>query len=118
MKQILPITIGVSILILSIMSGFTQATPIESVFRKGSPTKGIIRIDHECQYPLNPSNILSIFLFFEEGIKYITSGDKRCVWHFVKELDATIRNSTFLPNYFQNKFLKNIRKAKKRLDNT
>ena len=116
MKWILPIIIGVSILTCSTTSGVAQVTPLQVVVISVEQEGRRPQIDHECQYPLNPSSILSVLLFFQEGIKYITPGDKRCPWYFVKELEAAVRNLIFMPSYFQEKFLENIRKAKKRFD--
>ena len=73
-----------------------------------------LKIDHKCHYPFNPANIASIFLFLKKAVDYITSGEKRCAWHFAKKLEESIRSSYLLPEYYQEKFLESIREAKKR----
>jgi hypothetical protein len=72
-----------------------------------------ITIDHKCHYPFNPSSIVTILVFQRKGVSYISKGEKRCAWHFAKEVENTIRDSSFLPNYFKKKLLRDIEKAKK-----
>ena len=43
----------------------------------------------------------SIFLFLKKAVDYITSGEKRCAWHFAKKLEESIRSSYLLPEYYQ-----------------
>ena len=73
-----------------------------------------ITIDHECHYPFNPSSIVTILIFQQKGKSYISKGEKRCAWHFAKEVENTIRDSVFLPNYLKKKLLRGIEKAKNR----
>ena len=78
------------------------------------PIDQIIRVDHKCHYPFNASSIITILIFQQKGVSYISKGEKRCAWHFAKEVENTIRDSFFLPNYFKKKLLIDIEKAKKR----
>ena len=98
-------------------STFGQTLNFQNNFINLNLTESKIQIDHQCHFPFNPSNILSLFLFFEKGIKYIKSGEKRCAWHFVKKLEVKVQSSAFLPNYLQKNFLKKIKEAKNRFDN-
>ena len=75
------------------------------------------KIDHECDYPFSTESFLVVLLFFKDGIHYISTGEKRCAWHFAKELENKVRDAIFLPSYFKEKFLQKIRKAKQRFDN-
>ena len=75
-----------------------------------------ITIDHKCHYPFNPSSIVTILIFQQKGVSYISKGEKRCAWHFAKEVENTIRGSIFLPNYFKKKLLRDIEIAKKRME--
>jgi len=79
-----------------------------------SAIEQVITIDHQCHYPFNPSSIIPVIIFQKKGIDYIAQGEKRCAWHFAKEVENTIRGSTFLPNYFKKKLLRDIEIAKKR----
>lgn len=79
-----------------------------------SAAEQTITIDHKCHYPFNPSSIITILIFQQKGVSYISKGKKRCAWHFAKEVENTIRGSTFLPNYFKKKLLQDIEIAKKR----
>ena len=74
----------------------------------------MITVDHQCHYPFNPLSIISILIFKEKGLGYITQGKKRCAWHFAKEVKTTIRDSVVLPNYFKKKLLKDIEEAEKK----
>ena len=59
----------------------------------------MIKIDHKCHYPFNPSSIVTILLFKKDGLAYIAAdGEERCAWHFAKEIETTIRNSIIIPN--------------------
>jgi hypothetical protein len=98
------ININTHALALSNVPDINAKTPIEQT----------IRIDHKCQYPFNPSSIVTILIFQQKGVSYISKGEKRCAWHFAKEVENTIRDSFFLPNYFKKKLLIDILKAKKR----
>ena len=51
----------------------------------------MIKIDHKCHYPFNPSSMVTILLFKKDGLEYIASdGEERCAWHFAKEIEITI----------------------------
>ena len=83
--------------------------------RKAQPTHGQpLTIDHKCNYPFNPSSIITILIFQEKGTTYIALGEKRCAWHFAKEIEDTIKRSIFLPSYFKKKLLQKIQKSKLR----
>tara|TARA_B100000686_G_scaffold351294_1_gene449609 strand:+ start:3856 stop:4227 length:372 start_codon:yes stop_codon:yes gene_type:complete len=114
MKQPFLICAVVIILWFPTYSTFGQGTPLQSIWKNSGKVGGIFQIDHECHYPFNPESIISILLFFKDGIEYITSGEKRCAWKFSKKLETTVLNSIVLPEYFQEKFLKIIGEIKKR----
>jgi hypothetical protein len=63
-----------------------------------------IIIDHMFHYPFNPSSIATILIFQQNGVSYISKGEKRCAWHFAKEIEKTIRDSFFLPNFLQKNY--------------
>ena len=71
-----------------------------------------LTINHKCNYPFNPSSIITILIFQEKGTTYIALGEKRCAWHFAKEIEDTIKRSIFLPSYFKKKILQKIQKSK------
>ena len=73
-----------------------------------------ITIDHKCHYPFSPSSIVTILIFQQKGKSYISKGEKRCAWHFAKEVKNTLRDSVLLPNYLKEKLLRGIEKAKNR----
>ena len=74
----------------------------------------LVTIDHECNYPFNPSSIVTIIIFQKKGMNYIASGEERCAWHFAKEIETVIKDSNFVPNFYKNKLLNEIQIAKKR----
>jgi len=75
----------------------------------------MIKIDHKCHYPFNPSSIVTILLFKKDGLKYIaTDGEERCAWHFAKEIEATIDDSKIIPDIYKQELLEEIKKAKQR----
>ena len=74
----------------------------------------IVTIDHECRYPFNPSSIVTIIIFKKKGMNYIATGEKRCAWHFAKEIETVISDSIFVPKFYKNKLLKEIQVAKNR----
>ncbi len=49
-------------------------------------TEQMITVDNQCHYPFNPLRIISILIFKEKGLGYITQGEKRCACHFAKEV--------------------------------
>ena len=73
----------------------------------------MIKIDHKCHYPFNPSSMVTILLFKKDGLQYIaTDGEERCAWHFAKEIENTIKNSRVLPDKYKKELLEEINKAK------
>ena len=73
----------------------------------------MIKIDHKCHYPFNPSSIVTILLFKKDGLDYIAAdGEERCAWHFAKEIETTIRNSMIIPGNYKQKLLEEVKKAK------
>ena len=75
----------------------------------------MIKIDHKCHYPFNPSSMVTILLFKKDGLAYIAAdGEERCAWHFAKEIETTIRNSIIIPNSFKKALLAEINKAKQK----
>ena len=83
--------------------------------KKTQPTHGqTLTIDHKCNYPFNPSSIITILIFQEKVTTYIALGEKRCAWHFAKEIEDTIKRSIILPSYFKKKLLQKIQKSKLR----
>ena len=59
--------------------------------------------------------MVTIFLFKKDGLDYIaTDGEERCAWHFAKEIETTIRNSTIIPDSFKQALLEEIKKAKQK----
>ena len=73
----------------------------------------MIKVDHKCHYPFNPSSIVTILLFKKDGLDYIgADGEERCAWHFAKEIETTIRNSIIIPDSFKQALLEEIKKAK------
>ena len=73
----------------------------------------MIKIDHKCHYPFNPSSMVTILLFKKDGLAYIAAdGEERCAWHFAKEIETTIQNSIIIPDSFRQALLKEIKKAK------
>ena len=75
----------------------------------------MIKIDHKCHYPFNPSSMVTILLFKKDGLDYIgTDGEERCAWHFAKEIETTIRNSIIIPNSFKEVLSEEINKAKQK----
>ena len=73
----------------------------------------MIKIDHKCHYPFNPSSMVTILLFKKDGLQYIaTDGEERCAWHFAKEIENTINNSRVLPDKYKKELLEEINKAK------
>ena len=79
---------------------------------------GIVKVDHKCFYPFNPSSIVTIFLFKKKGLKYIaTDGEERCAWHFAKEMEATISDSNIISNNYKQELLEEIKQAKLKRSN-
>jgi len=78
-----------------------------------SAIEQVITIDHQCHYPFNPSSIIPVIIFQKKGIDYIAQGEKRCAWHFAKEVETTIRDSIVLPSYFKKSYW-DVEEAKKR----
>ena len=79
----------------------------------------MIKIDHNCHYPFNPSSMVTILLFKRDGLNYIAAeGEKRCAWHFAKEIEATIVNSIIIPDTFKKELLEEIEKAKQKRSST
>ena len=75
----------------------------------------MIKIDHKCHYPFNPSSIVTILLFKKDGLAYIAAdGEERCAWHFAKEIEITIRNSIIIPDTFKKALLEEIKKARQK----
>tara|TARA_B100000029_G_scaffold260828_1_gene257201 strand:+ start:232 stop:471 length:240 start_codon:yes stop_codon:yes gene_type:complete len=75
----------------------------------------MIKTDHKCHYPFNPSSIVTILLFKKDGLDYIAvDGEERCAWHFAKEIKATIANSIIIPDTFKKELLEEIEKAKQK----
>ena len=75
----------------------------------------MIKIDHKCHYPFNPSSIITILLFKKDGLDYIAAdGEERCAWHFAKEIETTIRDSIIIPDSFKEILLEEINKAKQK----
>ena len=75
----------------------------------------MIKIDHKCHYPFNPSSIVTILLFKKDGLDYIAAdGEERCAWHFAKEIETTIRNSIIIPDNYKKILLEEINKAKQK----
>ena len=73
----------------------------------------MLKIDHKCHYPFNPSSIVTILLFKKTGLEYIAAkGEERCAWHFAKEIETTIRNSKIIPDNYNQELLKEIKKVK------
>tara|TARA_Y100000588_G_scaffold321728_1_gene353264 strand:- start:448 stop:687 length:240 start_codon:yes stop_codon:yes gene_type:complete len=73
----------------------------------------MIKIDHKCNYPFNPSSMVTILLFKKAGLEYIANvGEERCAWHFAKEIETTIANSKVIPNSYKQELLEEIKKAK------
>ena len=75
----------------------------------------MIKIDHKCHYPFNPSSMVTILLFKKDGLDYIAAdGEERCAWHFAKEIETTIRDSIIIPDSFKEILLEEINKAKQK----
>jgi len=75
----------------------------------------MIKIDHKCHYPFNPSSIVTILLFKKDGLKYIAAdGEERCAWHFAKEIETTIVDSKMIPDDYKQELLEEIKKAKRK----
>ena len=75
----------------------------------------MLKIDHKCHYPFNPSSIVTILLFKEDGLEYIAAdGEERCAWHFAKEIETTLRNSKIIPDSYRQILLEEIKKAKRK----
>ncbi len=73
----------------------------------------MMKIDHKCHYPFNPSSMITILLFKKDGLNYIAAdGEERCAWHFAKEIETTIRNSMIIPDNYKQKLLEEVKKAK------
>ena len=73
----------------------------------------MLKIDHKCHYPFNPSSIVTILPFKKTGLEYIaTDGEERCAWHFAKEIETTIRNSKIITDNYKQELLKEIKKVK------
>ena len=73
----------------------------------------MLKIDHKCHYPFNPSSIVTILLFKKTGLEYIaTDGEERCAWHFAKEIETTIRNSKIITDNYKQELLEEIKKVK------
>ena len=73
----------------------------------------MIKIDHKCHYPFNPSSMVTILLFKKDGLDYIAAdGEERCAWHFAKEIETTIRNSIIIPDNYKKILLEEVKKAK------
>ena len=75
----------------------------------------MIKIDHKCHYPFNPSSMVTILLFKKDGLDYIAAdGEERCAWHFAIEIETTIRNTIIIPDSFKEVLLEEIKKAKQK----
>ena len=75
----------------------------------------MIKTDHKCHYPFNPSSMVTILLFKKDGLDYIAAdGEERCAWHFAKEIEITIRNSIIIPKTFKQALIEDIKKAKQK----
>ena len=73
----------------------------------------MIKIDHKCHYPFNPSSMVTILLFKKDGLDYIAAdGEERCAWHFAKEIETTIWNSIIIPDNYKKILLEEVKKAK------
>ncbi|MEE3253554.1 MAG: hypothetical protein VX227_04695 [Nitrospinota bacterium] len=73
----------------------------------------MIKIDHKCHYPFNPSSMVTILLFKKTGLKYIaTDGEERCAWHFAEEIETTIHNSKIITDNYKKELLEEIKKVK------
>ena len=77
-------------------------------------TEQMKTIGHQCHYPFNPLSIISILIFKEKGLGYIPKGEKRCAWHFAKEVKTTIRDSVDLVNYIKKKLLNDKEEGEKK----
>ena len=77
----------------------------------------MIKIDHKCHYPFYPSSIVTILLFKNDGLKFISNGEQRCAWHFSKEIEETIRNTKLITDSFKRELLAEIEKAKMKRSN-
>ena len=69
-------------------------------------------VDHSCDYPFEPSNIISILIYYKQAMRYITFGEERCAWHFKKELEGKVRDSWILPKGCIKAILKDLKDAK------
>lgn len=79
---------------------------------------GIVKVDHKCFYPFNPSSIVTVLLFKKKGLQYITTdGEERCAWHFAKEIEATINEAIFITDNYKQELLKEIKQAKLKRSN-
>jgi hypothetical protein len=59
--------------------------------------------------------MVTILLFKKDGLDYIgTNGEKRCAWHFAKEIETTIHNSIIIPDSFKQALLEEIKNAKQK----
>ena len=75
----------------------------------------MMKIDHKCHYPFNPSSMVTILLFKKDGLGYIAAeGEERCAWHFAKEIETTIRNSRIIPDSIKQALLEEIKMAKQK----
>ena len=75
----------------------------------------MIKIDHHCHYPFNPSSMVTILLFKKKWLDYIVAdGEERCAWQFAKEIETTIRNSIITPETFKQELIEEIKKAKQK----
>ena len=73
----------------------------------------MLKIDHKCHYPFNPSSIVTILLFKKTVLEYIAmDGEERCAWHFAKEIETTIRNSKIITDNYKQELLEEIKKVK------
>ena len=78
-----------------------------------SAIEQVITIDHQCHYPFNPSSIIPVIIFQKKGIDYIAQGEKRCAWHFAKEVETTIPTLLFYQAISKKSYW-DIEEAKKR----
>ena len=73
----------------------------------------MLKVDHKCHYPFNPSSIVTILLFKKTRLEYIaTDGEERSAWHFAKEIETTIRNSKIITDNYKQELLEEIKKVK------
>jgi hypothetical protein len=75
----------------------------------------MIKVDHKCHYPFNPSSMVTILLLKKDGLDYIgADGEERCAWHYIKEIETIIGNSIIIPDSYKQALLEEIKKAKQK----